>query len=138
MAAIRQAAARYRVYVRFVIQDVDPDSRRKRGILVAAGELHDEGDLEPHERQLVRALCDWFNEHLRVPAVLKDYDSIRAISWFKSEAEKPIAKMWELVHVLRAHGINVEFLKADDPGNVIYEDEWQVVATPHKGVRRPW
>jgi hypothetical protein len=46
--------------------------------------------------------------------------------------------MWELVHVLRAHGLLVELLKTDDPGIVIYRDEWQVVAKPRRGRRLPW
>ena len=102
---------------------MDPDSRRKQGLLVAAAELRDEGDLEPYEHRLVHQLRAWFNEHLEVPAVLEDYDTLRALSWFKTEAEKPIAKMWELVHILQAHGVNVELLKTDDPRNVIYEDD---------------
>ena len=52
--------------------------------------------------------------------------------------EKGPGYLWDLVHVLRAHGTNVEFLKTDDPGNIVYEDKWQVVATPRKGVRQPW
>ncbi len=126
------------MFVRFVVQSVDTDSNRKQGLLVAAAELRDGGGLHQHEEQAVRELCAWFNEHLRVPVVLKDYDSLRAISWFKPGATKPIAKMWELVHVLRAHGVHVELLKTDDPGNFLYEDKWQVAATPRKGVWKPW
>ncbi|MEM7412216.1 MAG: hypothetical protein AAF430_18450 [Myxococcota bacterium] len=126
------------MYVRFAVQGIDAYSSRKQGLLVASSLLLDEGRLEKHEAELVQHLVDWFNEHLRVPSVLKSWDTIRALSWFKASAAKPIGQMWELTHVLRAHGEHVEFFNTDDPGNIIYEDKWQVVATPRKGQRRPW
>jgi hypothetical protein len=118
------------MYLRFVITRNDEDSRARQGILVAAHELRDEGDLEPYEHELLRTTLAWFNQHLRIPAVLAEPKSARGLSWFKPEAEAAIQRMWDLVGVLRTHGAVVELLKTDAPGTVIYEDKWQIVAKP--------
>ena len=52
--------------------------------------------------------------------------------------EFPIARMWDVAEILEANGVEVEFLSTRDPGIVIYEDGWQVVAKPRKGARVPW
>jgi hypothetical protein len=46
--------------------------------------------------------------------------------------------MWALKAILETHGYTVEVHKTDDPGIVLFEDGWQVVAKPHKGRRVPW
>lgn len=37
--------------------------------------------------------------------------------------------------ILDLHGYHVNVLKTADPGKIIYEDGWQVVAIPAKGQR---
>jgi hypothetical protein len=126
------------MYLRFVLPDQHENSGRKSGVLVTAARLLEEGKLETHEDAVVREVWTWFNDHLPVPSALKRWEHARALSWFRPDASEPIEKMWELVHVLRAHGLLVELLKTDDPGIVIYRDEWQVVAKPRRGRRLPW
>jgi hypothetical protein len=43
--------------------------------------------------------------------------------------------MWSLVEIIKAHGFQVELHKTREPGRVIYEDGWQVVAKPVRGRR---
>ncbi len=126
------------MYLRFVLQSVDSDSHRKQGILVAAAELLEEGDLEDHEHKDVRELCAWFDDNLHVPKVLKKEESSRALSWFRPSAKEALAKMWSLVAILENHGLPIELLKTSDPGIVIHEDKWQIVAKPRRGKKRPW
>ena len=126
------------MYLRFVIPTVDAESGRRQGFLVAAHELREERNLDSEEHSRLVELCAWFNEHLRVPPVLNDSESRRALSWFKPTAQKPIAIAWNLAHLLQDHGAPVEVLKTKDPGVVVYEDKWQVVAKPPRGLRLPW
>ncbi len=126
------------MYLRFVLTEVDEDSTRKKGILVAGHELRDERELSREDHARLVQLLEWFNAHLEIPRVLQEGEHERALSWFKAEAAEPIAKTWELVHLLRAHGVLVELLKTADPGHVLYEDDWQLVATPRRGKRGPW
>ena len=126
------------MYIRFVITEVDHDSNRRQGILVAAHALRDRNVLESHEQKALSELCKWFNEHLKVPEVLEDPEHYRAISWFKGDAEKPIGQAWQLVHLLRNQGYLVDVIKTDAPGSILYEDKWQVAAKPPKGKKLGW
>lgn len=122
------------VLVRFTTLARDPDSGHTSGILVAAHTLRDEGDISVEEHAELRQALAWFTEHLPIPKVLVDIEHRRAISWFKPTASQAIGKMWGLKLVLEAHGHLVTVLHTQDPGIVVYEDDWQVVAKPRKGV----
>lgn len=68
--------------------------------------------------------------HLKIPACLRERGNERAICWFKPEARIPIAYAWDMVAVLRERGHHVEMLKTAEPGTLLYEDGWQIVAKP--------
>ncbi|GAA6142614.1 hypothetical protein [Hydrogenophaga sp. 5NK40-0174] len=121
------------MFIRFSILARDTDSGSRTGILVAAHQLRDEGDLSVEEHEELRTCLVWFNENLAIPQVLKKAESRRAISWFKPNAVDAISKMWGLKRILELHGLHVEVLKSTHLGTVLYEDDWQVVAIPPKG-----
>lgn len=121
--------------IRFTVLDEEPESGRTRGVLVAAHTLRDEGDLSVDEHRELRVALLWFNENLRIPAALDRTENRRAISWFKPAAAEAIRRMWPLKGLLDTHGHHVDVLRTADPGNVVHEDEWQVVAKPRKGQR---
>ena len=121
------------MYLRFTTLQVNSESNRKTGILVAAHELRDAGTLSKEDESLLNGTLKWFNEHLKIPKLLSEAEHFRALSWFKPEAEKPLQKAWGLKHFLEQHGIPIEVHKTQDPGNIIYSDGWQVVAKPKKG-----
>jgi hypothetical protein len=126
------------MYLRFSLRVLEPDSGHRRGILVGAHELRDNEALTVEEHREIHEALAWFNMNLNHPSCLADPDNRRAISWFKREATKPIARMWALKAILENHGHAVDVHKTDDPGIVLFEDGWQVVAKPHKGERVPW
>ena len=70
--------------------------------------------------------------HLKSPAVLREDGNERALSWFHPRATRPIEKVRSIAALLEEHGIVVDMIKTDDPGIVIYEDGWQVVAKPRR------
>lgn len=121
--------------IRFATLAIDPDSGRTSGVLVAAAELRDTGDLDADSHRELREALHWFNEQLVVPGVLGDIEHRRAISWFKPAATDAIRRMWQLKQLLDLHGHHVEVLRTSTPGTVVYEDDWQVVATPRRGQR---
>jgi hypothetical protein len=121
--------------IRFTTLAIDPDSGSTGGILVAAHTLRDEGDLSAEEHQDLRMALSWFNDHLPIPADLGRVEHRRAISWFKPAAVEAIRRMWQLKTLLDLHGHHVEVLRTVDPGTVVYEDAWQVIAKPPKGQR---
>lgn len=124
------------MYLRFVTLNEDSRSRKKSGLIIAAIELREEGELDRYELATVNRIIDWFNEHLKVPSMLKRDDSNRCISWFKPDAHEPIEMMWELYYLFQTKGISVEVLKENSIGEVRYEDEWQVVSQPVRHNRK--
>jgi pyruvate-formate lyase-activating enzyme len=60
------------------------------------------------------------------------------VCWFKTDAQRHISKIWEIVQVLERNGIPVKKITTVKPGYIIYEDEWQIVAEPFtKGTFQP-
>lgn len=121
--------------IRFATLAQDPDSGHSSGILVEAHSLRDDGPLSSDEHEHLRLLLSWFTTNLPVPKVLNEVEHRRAISWFKPCAKEAIQKMWELKELLEFHGFHANVLRTNDPGTIVYEDEWQVVAKPLKGIR---
>ena len=128
------------MYLRFVLPQRDRESHSRLGLLVAAHELRESGELEPYEDHLLGQALEWFNTRLPVPAILKQEQNVRALSWFTSSAQPAIDCMWDVVAVFRSYGATVELLKTDDPGTILYSDSWQVVAKPSRRdrARRRW
>ena len=71
-------------------------------------------------------------ENLNAPSCLDEPRNERAICWFKDTAKAPLEKVWEMVSFLRERGVPIEMIKSEDPGTIIYEDDWQVAAKPRK------
>ncbi|MGH8491883.1 MAG: hypothetical protein ACRERR_02075 [Moraxellaceae bacterium] len=121
--------------IRFATLEPDPDSTHSCGVFVAAHTLRDEGDLTRQEHEDLRLMLAWFNENLHIPEVLQESEHRRAISWFKPAAKEPIGRMWQLKSLLELHGLSIKILATDEPGTLVYEDDWQVIAKPLKGKR---
>ena len=79
---------------------------------------------------------EWFRKNLKKPQSFtrssKPHAKKVAISWFKTHAIEHIARMYELARILHSHGIEVETIKTERPGYVVYEDKHQVAAEPFK------
>lgn len=124
--------------LRFVVPSACQESRRKQGLLTFAHDFRDDGSLEDGAYRELSAQLLWFNEHLRIPSELREHGTDRALSWFKPHAKKPLERMWSLAWWLEGQGQRFEVLKTQDPGQVLYQDKWQVVAWPPRNKRLPW
>jgi hypothetical protein len=116
--------------VRFITHLIDSDSRVREGIFVAAYKLRDEGDIPTYAREELRSHLQWFNDHLPLPEPLRDRKNERAISWFKTQSQECISRVWSVVQILEENGIAITKITTEDPGHVIYEDDFQIVARP--------
>jgi hypothetical protein len=118
------------MFLRFAVTQIDEDSHEPQGIFVAAYDLIDSCELTKEESKQLRELLDWFSENLPNPP--DDFYASRAIFWFKSTAHETIARIWELVYLLRLYGYHIEVYKTRRLSNMCYEDEFQVAAYPSK------
>lgn len=120
------------MYLRFVVTQIDEDSRQPKGLFVLAHELLDSGQLSHNEFIQLREILIWFNINLPSPnpSNPRNREAHRAIFWFKSDAQECISRIWEMAQVLEYHGFAVEMQKCRKLGNIVYEDKFQVAAFP--------
>lgn len=122
------------MYIRFVIGAVDPDSGVESGIFQTVLELLEYDDLPAHTREELHEVRDWFRRNLKAPRKLnrsrRPHRKPKAVCWFKPTAVEHIAKARTIVRALQDLGVDVRMLKTDNPGYVVYQDDYQVAAEP--------
>ncbi len=129
------------MFIRFVCDEIDEDSRVSAGLFCAAEKLLDEVKLPEYESGVLMEAIDWFGRHLRNPYRYR-FDrerrrlAYRSICWFRATATEHVHHAWQMVAILEERDIFMRMVKTDVPGYVIYEDEAQVLAFPYNDLRR--
>ena len=100
------------------------------GVFVAVDHLRRTGRLS--EGEITRyALTDaWFQENLPNPPCYADGNSIGAVTWFREQADDMAGRLQPLLEMLDAKGVIWERKISTDPGEIVYEDQWQVGVIP--------
>jgi hypothetical protein len=122
-------------YVRF--QGTFPNPRGYLlGVFALVNTLARDGKLTLEQERFRRANNDWYDAAYTNPTTVDPtvYDLERnpgAVAWFKSSSHELIARVDGYLEILSAHEVGCERVESPDPGKIIYEDEYQVVAVPH-------
>jgi hypothetical protein len=96
------------------------------GIFRVAGDVQNRMRLgEEHDEKLAATLR-WFNKRLPCPSLHEP----RAIFWFKFSAAECRRRVTHLARHLRSLGVEVVITETNMPGEVVYEDDFQVAAIP--------
>lgn len=124
------------MFVRFVIDSIDPDSGEPLGVFQAMYQLARRGELSDHEDARWAEIRGWFNSELERPERLsrsrrRNAKSV-AISWFRDSAVEHISRVREITSILADHGVRVTVLRSERPGFIVYEDKYQIVAEPFR------
>ncbi len=123
-------------YLRFVITRLDHESQRRQGLFQALSDLEHADALSPDEQALYDNIYAWFRHHLRKPRNLsrssKPHARNVALSWFKVTAHEHIRRMHGLASILQSHGVDVDIIRSQRPGYIVYEDDHQVAAEPFR------
>jgi hypothetical protein len=123
-----------RVYIRFVCYRLVESQRQRLGLFQALDEARD-CDFAPSWalRQLGK-VSDWFKHNLTVPSQFSRGGwkgrGQPGLSWFKPVAKEHIRQMHQLKLALEACGVHVDILTTRNPGQVIWQDQYQLVAEP--------
>ncbi|WP_410661277.1 hypothetical protein [Amycolatopsis sp. lyj-112] len=93
------------------------------------------GHLTVEQESFRRANNDWYDANFINPAHSDPsvYDiavNPGASAWFKATARIFIERVDGYLAILEAHALSCETVRSADPGPIIYEDEFQVVALP--------
>lgn len=76
---------------------------------------------------------DWFQEHLPNPDFYGDGNSIGAITWFKSPLPDDMSSRVDILRsILAAHNVEHDMIGSDNPGDLIYEDAFQIGVIPRE------
>ncbi|GAA1412571.1 hypothetical protein AUR04nite_10040 [Glutamicibacter uratoxydans] len=108
------------------------------GIFGLANSLGNRGLLSEEEHRLWRSMNDWYNAAYpdptaAFPEVYDDDVNPGAVAWFKSTAVHLLEKIPPYLQLLDRYGVDCELVTSDDPGKVVYEDEFQIVVVPREG-----
>jgi hypothetical protein len=70
----------------------------------------------------------YFEEVLPIPPFYSDGNSIGAVTWFKDNCRtlELVDKLDFYFRMLIKYNVNIEISRNDNPGKVIYEDDFQV------------
>ena len=122
------------MFLRFVVYEIDWESRVTSGIFTAAYRLYYSDGLPDYEDERLAGLLSWFSSHLETPTRFsrkpRRPSPSRGVCWFKPTAKEHIARIFEMRSILEENGVLTRMLKAPKVGYVVYEDEHQVVAEP--------
>jgi hypothetical protein len=112
------------MFIRFCSTAIDRDSGQPRGVFMEANALYNSGRLATAERHHLRAMLNWFSEHIPEPP--KNIQQSSAIFWFKSGAQENVQHIQRLIRLLRAHGSHIVAQQCETLDNIVYEDDYQV------------
>lgn len=117
-------------YIRFQTPLRCGNTGRPAGIFVAAGRLEDQKALPTETRERLRDVLAWFNQNLTVPSSSDVH--WRCLFWFRSSSQPVIRRLWELAYLLEEENIFANKVRTQQPGMIVYRDEYQVAAVPHR------
>jgi hypothetical protein len=125
------------VYLRFVRPNRLESTGYREGFFCAAYELRDRADVSEATLQNLRSKLVWFSDNLKTPGSFTSTRSkggswkiTKGLSWFKSDANEMLQKSYDLIYLLREQGYQIEMLRSERIGRVLYEDQHQAVAEP--------
>ncbi len=99
------------MYLRFALRNKHTHSPSQEGVFTLCYALSQGDRLESYEAEHVCRLLDWFERYLPAPECLESVDNKRVLCWFRCDAHSHLEVMWDLVAVLNARAVPVEFLK---------------------------
>ena len=103
------------------------------GLFVAVDHLRRADLLTLDEEEQYFDVDDWFQENLPNPPFYEDGNSVGGVTWFKlGTAQDLVARLAILGEILDRHGVGHLKSYSNDPGTVIYEDEFQVGVIPYE------
>jgi hypothetical protein len=111
------------VFVRFVVGSDGQHNKELTGVFVESRLLREPGGLTAEEDARLDDVYEWFSENVPVPPFSTGRFPRDAVAWFKDSAREPIARIWDVVALLREHGVEVRLLRSANPGRVVYRME---------------
>lgn len=132
------------MYIRFITPWWQVRRGVDAGLFGPAGACARDCEVGAALRTALWVELDWFNDHLPVPARrafrVKSRHRWRddGICWFADSAREMIARAWTLAALLGECGIPVSKVATERPGQILYRDDYQIVAKPEAATPTVW
>ena len=127
------------MFIRYVLPWRDPGSRVEAGFFRAVGGVARDEDRVPKwiRAELWREI-NWFDAELPVPYRVcrrfKRRRTIHGICWFRPQADEAIDRARYVGWLMTEAGVPVREIRASRLEEVIWRDDYQVVAKPGRGL----
>ncbi|WP_338909268.1 hypothetical protein [Streptomyces nigra] len=113
------------------------DRGRFTGVFGLVNNLAREGRLSEEQEAFRRLNNKWYDAAYTDPSTVDAtvYDeevNPGAAAWFKPSATHLLARVPGYLEILAAHGVDCQVLRSTDPGQVVYEDDVQIVVVPYE------
>jgi hypothetical protein len=132
------------MYLRFVSPLRSDEHGGYLGIFQAAFECRDDEFQPYYLTDIIREEIEWFKKHLPSPDSHvfdvrgRCWKAALGICWFRSEARAMIAHAFTVRAILEECGYPIKTIGTRKPGDILYEDDFQIVAKPEKTTPTHW
>lgn len=132
------------MYVRFYSPWAEVRRGVHYGLFGPAGDCAHDLGVGEGLREAIWSELDWFADRLPVPKrrafVVKSKKRWRSVGicWFKDDAREMIAHAFTLAWLLRDCGVPVTKVATHRPGQILYRDDYQIVAKPEAATPTVW
>ena len=112
-------------YVRVQGKELAPNTLQGKGIFSKCWSLIQNQVMDKEDEELFREIDDWFSEHLPWPEPCKNQENV--VCFFKTENTEEMIKMVRpMTWLLEKYGHPFFVVYTNTPGEIIYEDQYQV------------
>jgi len=118
-------------YIRFVVQSDHESQTRCTGVVTSLRLLAEKGRLPSYQVEYSEMIFQRINDGLPCPPFSRN-DWSDCVCWFKDSAKDWISVFHEMIAILEDSDFHVAYLTTETPGNIVYEDEFQIVAESSK------
>ena len=125
------------MYIRFVTGQFDRDSGLDCGFFQSTyGIRHNRWEIDPWLRAEISRSLDWFEDHMEEPERFDPTSRKRrghwGVCWFRPEAKRHLREAHHMAWLLNEAGIPVHRVRARNPGEIVWQDDHQIVAIKNR------
>ena len=114
-------------YVRIQGKALAKNTMHAKGIFSMCWQMIQDNVMEEEDADLYREIDDWFAENLPWPPQCKNQEPV--VCWFKTENSHEMLKMIRpALWLLERYNIPFYLVYTNFPGEIVYEDEYQIAA----------
>lgn len=129
------------MFLRFVGHDLDPRTGQPVGLMTMAYALRNSGDANVADADQLLAHLDWIQCSVPIPTRFARrrnpyHKETHGVSLAKATAVEFVRHLHAIADILGRYDMAVDVVRTTRPGDVVHEDDWQVVAEPFHGEGR--